>query len=484
MRKLPILTVAFAFLLSASANAQQTAKVTPSGTGYLEYLPDGYKASNDKYPVVIFLHGYKEKGTSSADPRLVERDLPRVGYVGLPKYVKYGQKYPFILISPQLKSQYGSWPPSYVIEVLNHVRKTLRIDDQRIYLTGLSLGGFGVWKTAGEYPEIFAAIAPVCSGGNAIDKAQAIAKANVATWAFHGGSDHVVSSAVTINMINAINAAPKKPNPLAKVTIFPGMGHIIWDKAYQDTDMLKWMLSTRKGGKTVAEQKNSPPVVNAGRDTTISLPTQSLTLEGSARDADGQVSSYRWAKVSGGSARMDGISSSTLKLNDLQPGTYVFRLTAADNDGASASDDATVTVKPAPAPENRRPVVHAGHDIKVKLPENAVTIQGKATDEDGSIAAYRWTQTSGAAAALSGSDSRTLHVSGLREGNYSFRLSATDDKGLSASDDITVTVLKEEPTVIGGAKDIRPLDYDGNDRTKGLNVKTVRLPGKPWLGGN
>ncbi|HEY9488975.1 MAG TPA: alpha/beta hydrolase-fold protein, partial [Chryseosolibacter sp.] len=162
--------------------AQQTGKVTSSGIGYLEYLPPGYHSSSDKYPVVISLHGIREKGTTSTDPKKVLADLPKVDNVGLPKYVLSGEKYPFILISPQLKSNYGSWPSSYVIQVLNHVKKYLRIDDRRVYLTGLSLGGLGVWRTAGDYPEVFAAIAPICPGGNALSKANELAGRNVAAW--------------------------------------------------------------------------------------------------------------------------------------------------------------------------------------------------------------------------------------------------------------------------------------------------------------
>src|SRR5687768_16493676 len=110
------------------ANAQQTAKVTPAGTGYLEYLPAGYHSGSERYPVVISLHGVKEKGTSSNDPKAVMRDLPRVANVGLPKYVNHGEKYSFILISPQLKSQHRTWQASVVMDVLNHVKRTLRID--------------------------------------------------------------------------------------------------------------------------------------------------------------------------------------------------------------------------------------------------------------------------------------------------------------------------------------------------------------------
>lgn len=227
------------------ANAQQTAEITSSGIGYLQYLPEGYHGNTKQYPLVISLHGIKEKGTSSTDPKLVIRDLPRVDNVGLPKYASQGKKFPFILISPQLKSNYGSWSPEFIIEVLNYVKKKLRIDNRRVYLTGLSLGGLGVWKTAGAYPKVFAAIAPVCSGGNAISKAAAIAHEDVAVWAFHGASDKIVSYTVTTSMVDAINRS--HPNPLAKVTLFPGMNHSIWDKAYLQTDLLDWMLRFKNG---------------------------------------------------------------------------------------------------------------------------------------------------------------------------------------------------------------------------------------------
>src|SRR5690606_1918172 len=178
-------------LLADSVNlfAQQTPEVTSDGIGYLQYLPDGYHGNTNKYPVVISLHGIVERGTSSTDRAAIIRDLPRVANVGLPKYVRQGKKYPFILISPQLKDKYGSWPPSYIIQVLKHVKKTLRIDDRRVYLTGLSLGGYGTWSTAGAYPEVFAAIGPICPGANALSKARDIAQEYVAIWAFPGTGD-------------------------------------------------------------------------------------------------------------------------------------------------------------------------------------------------------------------------------------------------------------------------------------------------------
>ena len=113
-------------LMSLVTIAQQTAKITSSNIGYLEYLPQGYSSNSNLYPLVISLHGIKEKGTTSTDPATLKSSVQRVANVGLPKYVKYGAQYDFILVSPQLKTSYGNWPASYVMDVINHVKKTLR----------------------------------------------------------------------------------------------------------------------------------------------------------------------------------------------------------------------------------------------------------------------------------------------------------------------------------------------------------------------
>ena len=487
-----------AFLLSAvitacffMANAQQVAKVTPSGIGYLEYLPGGYHSSSDDYPLVISLHGIKEKGTSSTNERQVLKDLPRVANVGLPKYVKTGKKYPFILISPQLKNQYGSWPASFVMEVVNHVKRTLRVDEKRIYLTGLSLGGFGVWKTVGEYPEVFAAIAPICAGGNSLSKASAIAKEDVAAWGFHGGNDKIVSYTVTTNMVNAINSA--KPNPLAKVTIFPGMGHIIWDKAYNETNLLDWMLSFRNGSGRASGSvdSNTSPVANAGSDKTLTYPANSVTLDGKGSDTDGSITSFEWTKVSGGHAKLGDVSSDKLKISDLSEGTYVFKLTVKDNDGATDSDDVTVTVKETES-QNTPPTVSAGADRSLTLPYNSASLRATASDQDGSIISYQWTQISGEAARISGTTSKTADVSALKVGSYVFRLTVTDNEGASSYDDVRIKVTARASANGGSNKnssadesnDILRQEYEGPDRNNGEGIDYIEINDQPWVSTN
>lgn len=429
-----------ATIMFSGVYAQQTVKITPSGIGYLEYLPQGYNSNSNKYPVVISLHGIKERGTSSTDPAIVKAGVMTVANVGLPKYVRLGTNYPFILISPQLKNSYGSWPSGYVMEVINYVKTKLRIDESRIYLTGLSLGGFGVWRTAGDYPGVFAAIAPVCSGGNSLSKACAIASENVATWAFHGDKDGTVSYQVSLKMVNAINACTPKPSPLAKITIYPGLGHVIWDKVYKESSVLNWMLTFKNGTTTSTPlPTNLAPIANAGSDKTVILPTNSVSLAGSGSDPDGTISTYQWVKVTGGTASLSGTTTPTLKAASLATGSYAFRLTVKDNKGATKSDDVLVTVKSSTT-TNIVPVVSAGPDKGITLPYNQASIQGSASDPDGTIASYQWTKVSGGSAVLNNATKSKLDASGMTAGTYVFRLTVKDNKGSSKYDDMKVTV--------------------------------------------
>ena len=242
---------AVALLLCISSTglyAQNVFKTTAASViGYLEYLPEGYELNSDKYPVVIFLHGIGERGTNTTDPAVLQQSVLKVETLGPPNYVKQGHEFPFILISPQLKSNYGNWPSSYVMEVIHHVKTYLRIDEKRIYLTGLSLGGGGAWWTAQDYPEFFAALAPVCGGRNTPEKACAIAAENLPVWAFHGDKDSVVPLSRSVTMVDAINACQPAPVPPAILTIYPGVAHNAWTKAYQtdhsihNPNVYEWM---------------------------------------------------------------------------------------------------------------------------------------------------------------------------------------------------------------------------------------------------
>lgn len=449
-------------LVVVVSKGQQSVQITSNGIGYLQYLPQGYNTNSNKYPVVISLHGIREKGSCTNDPSIIRSQVPTVANVGLPKYIKYGAQYPFIMIAPQLKNCHGSWPADYVISVINYVKTKLRIDPSRIYLTGLSLGGGGVWTTVGAYPSVFAAVLPVCPGYNALSKACGIAASDVPVWDFHGDADGIVSYQVSLKMVNAINNCTPKPTPLAKLTLFSGAGHIIWDKVYKETNALTWLLSFRNGSTSTS---NVVPTVYAGADKTVVLPSNAVTLYGSASDPDGTITSYQWTKKMGGNATMSGTTSKELKASNLAEGSYLFALTAKDDKGATASDDVAVKVTKSSVTTNVLPVANAGSDKTVALPTNAITIFGSGRDSDGTIVSYTWTKVSGGTVYMNNTNSSALKLSGLRSGTYYFRLAVKDSKGAVDTDDVKVTV------------NAPPIANAGSDRTYSLPLSSFTLSG-------
>ncbi|HTJ52825.1 MAG TPA: PHB depolymerase family esterase, partial [Cyclobacteriaceae bacterium] len=193
-------------LVSRVSFGQQTFRTTPTSViGFLEYLPTDYSQNSDKYPVVIFLHGLGEKGPNTTDIPTLQKNINLVARHGPPQLVNNGTQFPFILISPQLKSNYGDWQSWYVLEVIDYCKTYLRIDERRIYLTGLSLGGGGTWWTAQDFPKLFAAIAPVCGSRNSPSKACLLSAEDLPVWAFHGDADNTVPLSRTVNMVAAIN---------------------------------------------------------------------------------------------------------------------------------------------------------------------------------------------------------------------------------------------------------------------------------------
>jgi len=349
MKKLFYLLFTLAALVSsADVSAQLVFKTTsPSVIAYYEYLPTDYNSNSNKYPVVIFLHGVGEKGPNTTDKNVLDDYIYKVAKLGPPKYVKNGTNFPFILISPQLKSNYGTWPSSYIMEVINYVKTYLRIDEKRIYLTGLSLGGGGAWVGAQDQAKVFAALAPVCGGYNTPSKAINIANEDLPVWASHGDKDTVVPMSKTINMVNAINGCTPTPSPLAKVTIYAGVTHNAWDYAYRTDHSLhtpnlyEWMLSKTN----TINAGNKIPTANASGDQTkYRSAGTSTTIYGSATDSDGTIKAYEWKKLSGPSATLSGTTTAALKVTGLLEGKYIFRLKVTDDKGNTDSDYVKVTV--------------------------------------------------------------------------------------------------------------------------------------------
>lgn len=182
------------------------------------------------------------------------------------------------------------------------------------------------------------------------------------------------------------------------------------------------------------------PSVSAGSPHTITLPTNTTTLAGSAVSAGGAISSYAWTKVSGGAATIVSPTLATTTVNDLVQGVYTFRLTATDVASASAFADVVITVNPAPSLD---PLVSAGSPQTIVLPISSVNLLGSATASTGrSITSQAWTQISGPASSVISSPSTlTTVVSGLSvAGTYVFKLTATDNTGASSFGTVSITV--------------------------------------------
>ena len=184
------------------------------------------------------------------------------------------------------------------------------------------------------------------------------------------------------------------------------------------------------------------PVARAGSDLTITLPTNTATLNGSSSfDTDGSVKSYTWKKVAGPATfTISNPAAANTAVSNMLQGTYSFQLSITDNDGLSALDTVTISVLPQP---NKAPVARAGADITITLPASSVTLTGNtSTDADGTIKIYNWTKLTGPSQyTIVSPSSANTKVNYLVGGVYTFRLNVIDNAGASGSDTVTVNVI-------------------------------------------
>jgi len=212
----------------------------PARAKYLLFLPDDYESKAAHWPLILFLHGIGERG---ADPWKVKVHGP-------PKVAENMTNFPFIVVSPQCPN--GQWWSNEILTaLLDDVITRYKIDTNRVYLTGLSMGGFGAWSLALEYPERFAAVAPICGGGNpyypnAYTGARKAALKALPFWAFHGDKDPAVALSESERMVSAL----KKFGCDVKLTVYPGVGHDCWTETYNNPALYEWFLAhQRSGGK-------------------------------------------------------------------------------------------------------------------------------------------------------------------------------------------------------------------------------------------
>ncbi len=246
--------------------AQQEAKLSDNGVGYLEYLPSNYSSNNKLYPAIIFFHGSGERGDGSPS------SLEAVKRNGPPKHIENGEtmcfdnngvEECFIVLSPQTNR--WSFVGYEMIPFVQYALGQYRIDPDRVYLTGLSMGGEGTWKVAYS-PEntsnYFAAIAPIAGRGSYQD-ACIIADHELPVWAFHGENDGAISLNAGRTPINGMNQCNPDPAPI--FTVYEGVGHAgTWQRAYKTDNSLhspniyEWFLMHSKTGTTNSSEPAPP----------------------------------------------------------------------------------------------------------------------------------------------------------------------------------------------------------------------------------
>ena len=198
------------------------------GRKYLLRLPENPAGP---HPLIVFLHGAGERGN---DPRNVLNQ-------GLPRAVKRFPGFPFMVLAPQCPPGMY-WRLPFLEELMDHVLNDGRTDRHRVYLTGISMGGYAVWALAARHPEWFAAIAPVCGGGN---PRQARRLKDLPIWAFHGRRDPIVPVTESEQMVDSVRAAGGIE---VRFTVYPATGHDSWTRTYRNPDLYQWFLAHHRNG--------------------------------------------------------------------------------------------------------------------------------------------------------------------------------------------------------------------------------------------
>ena len=228
---------AITFAQTESQSAHQLDSQVPVHLKYLLYQPKDYDTKG-KWPLLLFLHGSGERGN----------DLDAVKVHGPPKLIAQGKEFPFIVVSPQCPN--GQWWRAHeLVALLDEVQSKYKVDKNQIWCTGLSMGGFGTWSLAFADPDRFAALAPICGGG---EKYWAESIAHLPVWAFHGGKDKGVLVERSLEMVRALEESGGHP----KLTIYPEAGHDSWSATYDNPEFYQWLLQQRRG-----TTKNDKPAV-------------------------------------------------------------------------------------------------------------------------------------------------------------------------------------------------------------------------------
>lgn len=194
---------------------------------YLLYLPKDYDQKG-AWPLVLFLHGAGERGDN----------LEAVKKHGPAKRIAAGEDFPMIVVAPQCPADQW-WQPLELIALVEEIVEKYKVDQDRVYVTGLSMGGFGTWALAAYAPERFAAIAPICGGGERFHMRRL---AQMPIWVFHGAKDRVVPPERSEQLVEALKKLGGNP----KFTLYPEATHDSWTATYDNPEFYEWLLGQKR----------------------------------------------------------------------------------------------------------------------------------------------------------------------------------------------------------------------------------------------
>jgi predicted peptidase len=209
---------------------------------YLLHLPSAYDggAKTERWPLVLFLHGAGERGD---DLELLKKNGP-------PKLIAAGKDIPAIVVSPQCPTnQWWTDHHEALLLLLDQTARRYRVDPDRVYVTGLSMGGFGTWMLIGREPQRFAAAIPICGGGT---RTGILRATELPIWAFHGDADPVVPLDETTRLVETLERRGAKN---VKLTVYPGVEHDSWTQTYDDPAVWEWLFAQRR----TAARATAPP---------------------------------------------------------------------------------------------------------------------------------------------------------------------------------------------------------------------------------
>lgn len=512
--KLTSLCLVLFFVLSTSmnkSNAQNVAKLTTNANGdsvlFLQHLPAGHTpGSTKKYPVIIFLHGGGEKSDNTS--LAIGKPIWTLEKFGPSSVVKRkgtmtmtwnNQIDSFIVLSPMMRktargstTEYKLWAMQFITPIIAHA-KTLHIDTNRIYMTGLSMGGGGTMgyiSYLASAPKNLAAAAAICPASQFYANGpQYVSEAKLPVWAFHATDDGSTFASQTIAAIDAINNRNPAPQVKALKTIYPAGTftdpHRIWDQQYNIDNSLyrygydgivniyEWFLGQAKNLPV-----NVLPTANAGADFSVAKSPGLAKLSGTLSSDDGVIRRYVWKKISAppgvnpSTITIDkalGPDSTTTARNLTTPGAYTFRLYVVDNRAATDFDDVTITVTNTTG--NQPPTAGAGQDKTLTLPTDSVRVYGTYNDPEGASVSLKWEYVSGPSGSTFHPNSAAQNpiIKNLVQGDYQFHFKVTDAASAVDYDTVKITVL--------AANNTPPVAGAGSDKTITLPVDSIRLYG-------